>query len=41
VTAIIINVDFIITRNTKDFMKSIISAVTPEELLLINNNKME
>ena len=33
------NVDYILTRNIKDFKKSIIPAKTPEELLLIMNNE--
>ena len=33
------NVDYILTRNIKDFKKSIIPAKTPEELLLVINNK--
>jgi predicted nucleic acid-binding protein len=35
VSAIDRNVDYIITRNIKDFMKSIIPVKTPEEILLI------
>jgi hypothetical protein len=34
------NVDYIITRNIKDFRKSIIPAKTPEELLLIMNDEI-
>ena len=29
--------DFIVTRNIKDFKKSIVKAITPEEILAINN----
>jgi hypothetical protein len=29
------NVEYILTRNIKDFKKSIIKAITPEELLMI------
>jgi predicted nucleic acid-binding protein len=39
VSAIDRNADYIITRNTKDFKKSVIPAKTPEELLLIINNE--
>jgi predicted nucleic acid-binding protein len=41
VSAIDRNVDYIITRNIKDFKKSIIPAKTPEELILIINNDIE
>ena len=37
VSAIENNVDYIITRNIKDFKKSIISSKTPEELLFVIN----
>jgi predicted nucleic acid-binding protein len=40
VSAIDRNVDYIITRNIKDFKKSIIPAKTPEELILIINNEL-
>ena len=30
-----INVDYVLTRNIKDFKKSIVNAITPEELLAI------
>jgi len=40
VSAIEKNIDYIITRNIKDFKKSIIPAKTPEELLsIINGSK--
>ena len=32
-------VEYILTRNIKDFKKSIVHAITPEELLVINNNQ--
>jgi len=37
VSAIDRNVDYVITRNIKDFIKSIIPAKTPEELIIILN----
>jgi len=37
-TVIDINI-FIVTRNTKDFEKSVIQVKTPEELLLIINGE--
>jgi hypothetical protein len=30
--------DYILTRNTKDFKKSIVKSITPEELLVILKN---
>jgi len=39
VSAIDRNVDYIITRNVKDFKKSIIPVKTPEELILTINNE--
>ena len=39
VSAIDRNVDYIITRNIKDFKKSLIPAKTPEELILTINNE--
>jgi hypothetical protein len=41
VSAIDRNVDYILTRNIKDFMKSSIPAKTPEELLTIINNELK
>jgi hypothetical protein len=41
VSAINRNVDYIITRNIKDFKKSVIPAKTPEELILIISKKIE
>jgi predicted nucleic acid-binding protein len=38
VSAIERNADYIITRNIKDFKKSVIPAKTPEEMLFILNN---
>ncbi|MDR1150634.1 MAG: PIN domain-containing protein [Clostridiales bacterium] len=32
------NIDYILTRNTKDFKKSIVKPITPEELLIILEN---
>ena len=40
VSAIDKNVDYIITRNIKDFKKSIIPAKTPEELILLINDEL-
>jgi predicted nucleic acid-binding protein len=40
VSAIDRNVDYIITRNIKDFKKSIIPAKTPEELILLINDEL-
>jgi predicted nucleic acid-binding protein len=34
-------VEYIITRNIKDFKKSIVKAITPEELLVIIKNSLE
>ena len=33
--------DYIITRNIKDFMKSIVDAITPEELLAMSTKKTD
>jgi len=41
VSAINRNIDYIITRNIKDFRKSVIPAKTPEELILMISTKME
>jgi len=41
VSAINRNVDYIITRNIKDFKKSIIPAKTPEELIIIIGDEIE
>jgi predicted nucleic acid-binding protein len=38
VSANIHNAEYILTRNIKDFKKSIIKAITPEELLMILKN---
>jgi predicted nucleic acid-binding protein len=40
VSAIDRNADYIITRNIKDFKKSIIPAKTPEELILLINDEL-
>jgi predicted nucleic acid-binding protein len=37
VSAIDRNVDYVVTRNTKDFKRSVIPAKTPEELILLIN----
>jgi len=39
VSAIDRNADYIVTRNTKDFERSVIQVKTPEELLLIINGE--
>ena len=36
-----LSVDYIVTRNTKDFTSSSIPAVTPEQLIKIITDKME
>ena len=41
VSAIDRNVDYIITRNIKDFKKSSIPAKTPEEFILIVNDALK
>ena len=41
VSAINRNIDYIITRNIKDFRKSVIPAKTPEELILMISTKTE
>jgi predicted nucleic acid-binding protein len=41
VSAINRNIDYIITRNIKDFKKSVIPAKTPEELILIVSKEIE
>jgi hypothetical protein len=40
VSAVERNADYIITRNIKDFQKSIIPIKTPEELLILINNEI-